>query len=261
MTKSKTKTNGNRRGRQKFRRFHRWVGVPALVFVLFLATSGITLNHASDLGLDRRYVDWSWLLGAYGIQSPEPSASYADGGIRGTLLGEHLFLDGKDTGQRMPGLAGVVAIDILVLAAGERTAHVFLASGELVEAIDLSAAIPGPIERIGRVNGRAVIQSNNELFRSDEGTASFEPWGSEPVTDIQWSRASPLGTEELAVLDAAWRGRGVTIERVLLDLHSGKLLGLPGTLFMDLVALCMIILGLSGLMLSSRYRRGSHPEV
>ena len=261
MTRSKIPTNGNRRGRQRFRRGHRWVGASVVVFVVFLAISGITLNHATDLGLDQRYVSWSWLLDAYGIESPQPTASFSDAGNRATLLGERLFLNGRDTGQRVTSLAGVVVIDPLVLAAGSHTARLFMTEGDLVEAIDLSAILPGPIERIGRVNARAIIQSNDQLFRSDSEISVFEPWDGNPSTDVKWSMASSPDAEEVAALDTAWRGRGVTIERVILDLHSGRLFSLPGTLFMDLVALCMIVLGLSGLLLSSRYRRGSQSEV
>ncbi|HKJ20122.1 MAG TPA: hypothetical protein VJ993_05635, partial [Woeseiaceae bacterium] len=66
----------------------------------------------------------------------------------------------------------------------------------------------------------------------------------------------PPDATELAALDAAWRGRGLTVERMVLDLHSGRIFDMSGVLLMDLVALCMIVLGLSGLLLSnSRYRR------
>ena len=103
---------------------------------------------------------------------------------------------------------------------------------------------------------RAVIQSNSQLFRSDVEFAGFEPWEISPSTAIQWSVPTPPDAAELAALDEAWRGRGLTVERMVLDLHSGRIFDMPGVLFMDLVALCMIVLGLSGLLLSnSRYRR------
>ena len=256
MTRSRKPTNSRRRGRLWLRRGHRWVGVSAVVFVLFLAISGITLNHAADLGLDRRYISWSWLLDAYGMQAPPATASYADGGNRVTLMGDRLFLNGRDTDQRLARLAGLVVMDPLMVAAGQQTVQVFTVSGDAVVAIELSALLPGPIERVGRSGRRAVLQSNNMLFRSDSEIAVFEPWTADPSEAIQWSAATLPDTEELAELDAAWRGRGVTIERVLLDLHSGRLFSMPGALFMDLVALCMIVLGISGLVLSNaRYRR------
>jgi len=64
-------------------------------------------------------------------------------------------------------------------------------------------------------------------------------------------------TVGLEALQVAWRGQGLTVERVLLDLHSGRILAAAGVWLMDVVAVCMIVLALSGLILS--LRRGS-PE-
>jgi hypothetical protein len=229
-----TPTNGNRRARQWFRRGHRWVGLSAVVFVLFLAVSGVTLNHASDLGLDRHYVGWSWVLDAYGIQAPAPSASFEDGGHRGTLLGERLFLDGLDTGQRLSMLTGFVAVDQFVLATAEQGAHLFTSVGRSFRAMaGCSAAMRN-----------SPASSPGKSARRQRSAGRFQ------------HRRMPQNSRSLIPPGVAWRGRGLTVERMVLDLHSGRIFDMPGVLLMDLVALCMIVLGLSGLLLSnSRYRR------
>lgn len=219
-------TKSNRRPPRWFRRGHRWVGVSLLVFVLFLAITGITLNHSTDLGLDRRYVSWSWLLDAYGMGPPEP-------------------------------YAGKVMLGSLVVVGDGQRAHVLLASGELVESIDLGTSLTGNIERVGHVADRAVLQSGGHLFRSDEDVTVFEPWAGGVATDVSWSAEVEPDDEGLEALRTAWRGRGVTIERFLLDLHSGRILNLPGTLLMDVVAACMILLGISGLVLARRRGNGN----
>jgi hypothetical protein len=97
--------NGNALKQQRVRRRHRWLGKTIVAFIVFLALSGIVLNHGNDLGLDRRYVSWSWVLDAYGLDVPEPAASFADGPRRATLLGERLFLD--EIGKELPITIGV----------------------------------------------------------------------------------------------------------------------------------------------------------
>ena len=219
-------TRGKHRPPRWFRRGHRWVGVSLLVFVLFLAITGIALNHSADLGLDRRYVSWSWLLDAYGMGPPEP-------------------------------YAGKVVLGPLAVVGDGQRAHVLLASGELVESIDLGASLPGSIERVGRVAGRAVLQSGGNLYRSDEDVTAFEPWPGGAATDVSWSAEVEPDAAGLEALQTAWRGRGVTVERFLLDLHSGRILDVPGTLLMDIVAACMILLGISGLVLARRRGNGN----
>lgn len=218
-------TNGNRRPPRWFRRGHRWVGVSLLVFVLFLAITGITLNHSADLGLDRRYVSWSWILDAYGMGPPEP-------------------------------YAGKVMLGPLAVVGDGKRVHVLLASGELVESIDLGASLSGSIERVGRLGDRAVLQSGGSLHRSDADVTAFEPWADGAATDVSWSAAVEPDAAGLEALQIAWRGRGVTVERFLLDLHSGRILNFPGTLLMDIVAACMILLGVSGLVLARRRGNG-----
>jgi hypothetical protein len=247
MNTSQPPTNGNKRGRRWFRRGHRWIGLSLVVFVLYLSVSGILLNHAGDLRLESRYVSWSWLLDAYGLQVPEPAASFADSGYRSTLLGERLFLNGRDTGQRDSTLTGIAALGPLVLIGGEQHVYLFTADGEFVEAIDLSAVLNGSLERVGRAGNRAVVQSAGNLYRSDADVAMFETWNDTSVD--HWSAQSPPGAEAMQVLQAAWRGKGVTVERLVLDLHSGRLFGRAGPLLMDLVAVLLIVLSLSGLVM------------
>lgn len=209
------RTNGN--GLTRYRRLHRWAGGTMVAFVLFLSVTGLAINHAHDLGLDRRYVTWSWLLDAYGMGRPEP-------------------------------YAGRVALDAVVAVGDTTHVHVLLPGGELVESLDLGGMLPGPIERVGRVADRVVLLSGAAFYRSDADVSSFEPWSDGPAADIAWSAAVEPDAPGLEVLQTAWRGRGVTVERVLLDLHSGRLFNLPGRVLLDIVAIGLILLSISGLV-------------
>ncbi len=222
MNTSRPRVNGN--GRSRFRRGHRWVGGTLVAFVLFLSVTGIVLNHASDFGLDRRYVSWSWLLDAYGLDAPAP-------------------------------YAGRVAMNPMVVVGDGRRVHVLMTSGELVETMDLGGLLPGDIERVGQVAGRAVLQSGDALFRSDADVATFERWDNGDAGGIEWSAEVQPDAAGLETLDAAWRGQGITVERVVLDLHSGRIFKVPGRVFLDIVAIGMILLSISGLVMA-RFRNG-----
>ena len=212
------------RWRRWLRRAHRWAGTSLVVFVVFLAATGIVLNHAVDFGLDRKYVRSPWLLDAYGMNAP---GSYA----------------------------GKVALESFVVVGDGRRVHVLLASGELVESIDLGAVLPGDIERVGRAADLAVLQSSGRLFRSDAEVASFQAWTDGAAADIDWSPEVDRTAAGLEALQQEWRGQGVTVERVLLDLHSGRILAAPGRLLLDIVAIGMILLGISGLFMTRARRR------
>ena len=255
MSMSPNPSNGNGNLRQFFRRGHRWLGVFVAVFVLLLALTGIALNHAVGLKLDQRHVSWPWLLDMYGIRMPEPTTSFVDGSFRATQVGDRLFINARDTGQAVDGLSGIVALDPLLLVADARTALVFTTGGERVEAFDLGSKLQGPIVRVGRDGGRAAILSDGELYLSDPEVTVFERATATARADVHWSTESALSVDDIAALEAAYRGQGIALERVLLDLHSGRIFGATGTLFMDIVAVGLILLGLSGLDLFRRRNR------
>ena len=217
-----SRKNGN--GNGHLRRHHRRIGTVLVALVLFLAVTGIVLNHSSDMGLDRRYVSWSWLLNAYGMGEPKPYA-------------------GKGT------------VGPLVVVGDATQVHVLLNSGELVETLDLGALLPGPIERVGQAGERAMLQSGGSLYRSDADVSAFDVWEEGAAVDVVWSTPVDPDAEGLEILQTAWRGQGLTVERVLLDLHSGRIFKLPGRLVLDLVGLGMIVLSITGLVLARRRSR------
>ena len=65
--------------------WHRRLGVAAAFFVLVLVVSGIALNHSSAFGLDRNFVDWDWLMQAYGDDSANLPAYQLGGELVITL--------------------------------------------------------------------------------------------------------------------------------------------------------------------------------
>ena len=249
MTISRPKANGGARLRLWLRRFHRWLGVVLVFFVLLLAVSGIALNHAEAWGLDRRYLGWSWLLDAYGIEAPPPSASFADGGHRATLLGGRLYFNGVDVAQDVETLSGLAVLEPLALVGAGDRAYILTTAGEFVQSIDLGAELPAPVVRVGIMDGVAVVESGGRLFHSDPDITGFEPRDEGPQDAVQWSAATPPTAAELEALQNLYRGRGLTVERVLADLHSGRILAVAGPLLMDLVAVFMIILSVSGLVM------------
>ena len=166
------RSNGN--GLIRLRRVHRWVGATLLLFVVFLSVSGIAVNHASDFGLDRKYISWSWLLEAYGMKAPAP-------------------------------YAGMVSLEQLVVVGDGQRVHLLLETGELIESIDLGARLSGDIVRIGSAGDRAILDSGGILYRSNKDVTLFEPWAAGTEDQIRWSSEVDPDTAGLEVLQMAWR--------------------------------------------------------
>lgn len=65
--------------------------------------------------------------------------------------------------------------------------------------------------------------------------------------DVNWSAPATIDKDQLNALEADESGAGLTLERVTLDLHSGRIVGIGGVYFMDIVAFLMIVLSITGL--------------
>jgi len=228
------------------RRSHRWLGLAAVFFVLLLSITGIALNHSDDWGLDRRFIQSEWLLDAYGIEAPAVTASFVDGDHRATLLGSRLYVDGRELPFEADALTGLVVLDPLVVIATSFSVILLTADGEVVQQLDVSGELPGPIERIGKHTNVAVIESGQSLLKSDADVTGFTL--STDADAIAWSEASAIPASELAELQMLYRGRGLSVERLLVEVHSGRILSRAGPLALDIVGGGLIILSISGLV-------------
>jgi hypothetical protein len=233
------------------RRLHRWAGLASFVFVLLLVVTGIGLNHASEWRLDDRRLRLNWLLDWYGIEAPGPAASHLAGRHRVTLLGGHLYLDAHEIAPDVASLIGAVPAGRFLAVATDRAVLLVTNDGRLVERIDLGSDLPAGIDAIGAADGRILFRSGDRIFESDLDLLQVEARGAAPKI-IAWSERSPVPAGELRVLRRLYRGSGVSVERVLADLHSGRFLGPTGPYLVDLAAVIFALLAVTGLIMWAR---------
>jgi hypothetical protein len=227
------------------RRFHRTLGLTAALFLLVLAATGVALNHVDALELDRRFVSTAWLLDWYGISVPELGSSFVVGERSATLLGNRIYLDDLEVLRGVDSLAGAVVFGTETVIASTGTFYFISPNGELVDRIDVDAGEHGRIRRIA-VDSQHIVVEARGLYALDveRGELIALAGGSAPAV---WTMANEVSPALEARLLARYRGEGLSVERLLADLHSGRLLRLPGRLVMDLAALAIVLLALSGI--------------
>ena len=246
------------------RRLHRWFGIGAACFLLLLSCTGLLLNHSERFALDSRYVGPAWLLDRYGISGPEFGSSFKVGGRWVTRAGERLYLDQIPIVYESPAeIAGAVALGEEIVIALPTELLMVSNDGQVVDRVPTELSVPGPIAGIAPTAGGLVILSAGQVYLYDERTlsiegASYGPVGSgDSATETtrlapvnpEWIRAEPLPADFRARIESIHRGQGLSIERLLADLHSGRLMGLGGIAVMDLAAIAAIFLAISGIVI------------
>ncbi len=238
--------------------WHRYIGVSIAVFIIILALTGIMLNHTERLELDKQYIQSNWLLNHYGIIAPQNVISFHVGKHWVSLWADKLFLDDHVIDELSNHLIGAVYYQNMVIIADRNSLFAYTNQGELVERMTGSNGVPEGIEAIGITsNYKLALRTENSIYTSNE---EFVIWQKTPVADSVWSGAASLPHILYQKILERYRGKGLKLERVILDLHSGRFLGHGGVFFMDLVAIFMLFLVLSGFWLWSTriFKRKKH---
>lgn len=243
-----------RRRRLSLYVLHRWIGAVAALLVLLVATTGLALNHASDWGLDRLPVRFGAALDAYGIEVPAPEQGVRAGSHWISVAAGTAYRDAVPLGA-CGTLIGVASTGDWTLIVGDEAALLVDGEGRLVERSDRTGW-PSPITQVAATDAGFVLTTPAAHFFSGPELLGWLPYAAEAPRRVATSEALPSDLSAHIRDDA--RARLLNWERVLLDLHSGRLPGRAGVYVADLLALALIALAVSGLWMWVRHLRRRH---
>jgi hypothetical protein len=226
--------------------WHRRIGIVAALLVLILGITGIALNHTEALRLDQRFVTSAWLLDWYGIDLPDDGQSFAVAAGRVSLLGDRLYFNDKPVAGLVDDLVGAAQARDMIVAVVDGDALLITPQGELVERLGAESGMPPGVTAVGiGGDGQIVVHSGAGIHAADQAMLG---WSGVDLaeTGIRWSRSDPLPDGLLAALRQDYQGRILSLERIFLDLHSGRLFGRWGIWLMDGAAVLLIALALTG---------------
>jgi len=234
--------------------WHRRLGLLALVLVMILALTGMLLNHTESLSLDEIPIESDWLLDWYGLNPHSMPRSYAVDDQLITQWDDQLFFNQQPVTQSSQPIRGAAMVMDMVAIALQHSLLLLDRDGALIEQINTQTDFSS-IQRLGIRQGRLLIETDaGRYFQSDEQIVNWSKVDETTVNGttgsdarVQWSQASELEPQLKQSLLRVYRGKGLTLERVLLDLHSGRLFNDRwGVYIMDASALIMLWLGFSG---------------
>lgn len=241
------------------RRWHARIGFAAVWFFLILAVTGLVLNHGSDLGLDAKYLHASWLARWYGLKSEPPRGVFLAGHHELIAGNGRWLLDGRLFGDRLPQPVGLVEVDDKLVVASRAALYLYRDDGELIDRLDRDALPAVPISAAGSgKSGKSglVLRTGAGIFSSEDVMS----WRPAPRRDVTWSAPAELSVAERRTYEETLVP-GISVQRVLLDLHSGRFAGRYGPLAVDTLAVMLAALSLSGAWLFLRprhHRREPH---
>jgi hypothetical protein len=230
--------------------WHRWAGLVLAALLVWAAVTGMVLNHEAELDLGARPVRSAWLLDAWDVPEPVLGAAYP------TRLGWVVAVDGTTWlhDELLPGGPLVGALDDAdgTLIVTQELLHLYGPDGALIERF---APELTPVRAFGHApDGRLAMHANSPLMLAD---SILGEWHIEPIEARQLrpvaTAVPPAATANALRTEA--RARGLTWDRVVRDLHAGHVPARWLRWVLDLVALGLIALALTGVWIHLQRRK------
>lgn len=246
------------------REWHRKLGIIAAFFIIFLSLSGVALNHTDSLSLAHQPITNTRLLDHYGISSPSDIRFYQQKGKTGKyslfITNNLLWLNNKLLMESSSDFVAATFISTalypispIILVVTSNKISLFNIDGDLIDQLGEDFGVPSQIMAINVNKHDVIVKTKLGYFTSN---TDFIDWQNiEFVKEPLWITPIEVSESLKATAELAYRSSFLTLERIILDAHSGRIFGLFGVLFMDLVAILLILLSLSGIYIWLRYAR------
>lgn len=232
------------------RRWHGRFGITAGIFFLFLATTGVALNHTAQLRLDAYRIHAPWLTRWYGLKVEPPAQGFAANGA--LLIGANgaWLLNDKVIAENVAQPLGMVESDGMRYIATPESLYIYTTDGRLVEKLSGSSLPALPVLGIGAAQSHLILQTPSGVYASTDAVN----WKAGSPRGVRWSHGTLIPSSEQARI-AARIAPSISAETVLRDIHSGRIFGIYGAVVMDLVALILVVLCVSGVLVFFRSHR------
>ena len=244
--------------------WHRRLGLSTFVVLIFLAISGFALNHSPGLKLNQINLSSNWLLSWYGFEVPV-AEGYKVGGKWFYQDGNKaLVVDGDSVAPCSAPLSAVAQTTEGVFALCADGLNLFSSDGQFIEQFGAIDGLPANTQAVTVLDNRIYLTIDSAAIKSatinsatiDSVTMEFNAYTlGLSVADIapqtlEDSRQTPMPLPKplQKKLNEQSSGPSISLETVILDLHSGRFFGQFGVLFIDLIGLLVCILSITGLM-------------
>ncbi len=231
---------------QKLHLWHRYIGISVSVLVIILSITGLLLNFSDSLKLNRSYVGTSWLLKHYNIGN-FPVVSFKTNHQIVSQASGFVYLDGNYVLNLSESLVGVINLTPNLLLATDSSLLLVDSDGQLIDEIGKYSGLPeSPLGISITAQGHPVIRGVNTYWKGSETLSAWQPLeGPHP----KW--IAPVDTPKTinSNIQNHARSHEIHLERVMLDLHSGRLFGSWGQNIMSIAAALFIILAATGLVI------------
>ena len=228
--------------------WHRRLGLSVFLVLIFLAISGFALNHSPAFKLSKINLSNSWLLSWYGLEKPAINGFNLQGKWLYQDGNSLLFLDQKAVAPCSAPLLASVRTTSNIFALCADALLVVTDNGQLVESFSQLDGLPINAQAIASVEDQLYLLTDSTVleFNADSLSLTARPTLDRAALLAPQATVAPVPESLTQQLQDS--GPSISLETVILDLHSGRFFGQFGVIFIDIIGLLICILSITGLL-------------
>ena len=209
--------------------------------LIFLAVTGIALNHSPALNLSKTTISSHWVQSWYGIErSSVPHGFKLDNNWLYHDGDKQIFFNEGPVIQCKPPLLSATIASQMIIGLCSDMLVLLTSKGQVVETFSTLQGLPENTSALQTRDGQLLLQVGQQVKQFDVDDMSVEQ-------SID-SHLQPLPSQPLPKKMASNAfGEGISLETLILDLHSGRFFGSAGVLFVDLIGILICVLSITGL--------------
>ena len=238
--------------KKSINQIHKFTGIAVCVFLIHLSITGIFLNHTEDLGLDEKYTASPMILALYNISMPSQEESFLVDSIFISRFGDQVFMDNQPIIKSASPIMGAASSNQILAIAFPNEMVLVTQDGKLIERISTASELPENIQKLGVSEDILYLKTPNQLWQSSDQAQAWE------VSDSDfndWSNEVAMPDQQTKQIEIYFSGNGVSLEQFFLDLHNGNIIKIFAKWFLDLIAIFLLLLSISGIWIWLRKRR------
>jgi hypothetical protein len=224
-------------------KIHRYIGLLISPLIFVVSITGIFLNHTDRLGLSEKSMPESIVRIFYAEQFFEHTqimqagvAFYRDGA-------GNIYANEKKLGHCSDSLLGVERVADQLIAVCANKLLFFTIDGELLEELGASLGIPPPFHAAQVLDDTLLLVHDAAVWQLSPESLQVSRLGEDTLEQLYQSKV--LDREYLLEKNAD-QHIDFTLERLLLDLHAGRIAGSWGVWLLDLTAVALLLMVVSG---------------
>ncbi|MGK0271415.1 MAG: hypothetical protein ACI88H_002074 [Cocleimonas sp.] len=234
-------------------KIHRYLGLVAALFLIWLSISGVFLNHTEDLKLDQKHLQSRVINKLYSVKEAELGKAFHFDNNWLVQLGSNILLNQQLLLENTNSLVALLNAEEYFLIGTIDQVRLFTKTGELIDNLKTPALLENMAWYSIADDKKLIVRTTAGNYLANEDITDWLILSPEDTAlnkdSIQWSKEAQLPIKKAQLIINTYQGKGPTLEQVILDTHSGRIFGKLGVYFADFIAFSTIVLTLLGIYL------------